>query len=357
MAAYNAAPYIHEAAASVLTQTYRDFELIVVDDSSTDDTPAILQSMSDPRLRVIRHETNVGAALSRNDALLAARGELIAIMDADDVCAPTRLERQVAFLDAHPDTGIVGCGVYDNIDTDGKVLCSSFLPREDEWIQRAILVEWCFLHSSITFRKSLYERVGGYRAVFEPAEDHDFVLRVLEHTRAHNLNEGLVSYRINPKGLSVLGHLYSKQLRDTATRLAFRRRSGQPEHLDREMPRILQLRERRKPAQSFAGFFERWSDSLFTARRYYEFGRSEMRAGRGIRARRCFAKSLLANGLLAKSWAGMALSMATLVAGKFRFASHAPQRGAFRLEQSIEKDTYVAACNPGRFCSTSETGD
>ena len=95
MAVYNAAQFLREAIASVLSQTYTDFELIVVDDASTDDSSAILRSYNDPRIRIIRHQTNLGASLSRNDALAAARGELIAIMDADDVCAPTRIERHV----------------------------------------------------------------------------------------------------------------------------------------------------------------------------------------------------------------------------------------------------------------------
>jgi len=132
MAVYNAARFLREAIASILTQTYRDFEVIVVDDASSDDSLSILHSFGDPRMRIIRHHTNVGAALSRNDALIAARGELIAIMDADDVCAPTRLERQVAFLDVHPEVGLVGCGVYDNIDASGAVLCTSFLPEDEE---------------------------------------------------------------------------------------------------------------------------------------------------------------------------------------------------------------------------------
>jgi glycosyltransferase involved in cell wall biosynthesis len=301
MAAYNAARHLSEAVASVLTQTYRDFELIAVDDSSSDETPEILEAITDPRLRIIRHTKNVGAALSRNDALRAARGELIAIMDADDVCAPTRLERQVAFLDAHPDIGIVGCAIYENIGENGVALGSSFLPKENDSIQRAILEEWCFLHSSITFRKLLYECVGGYRPVFEPAEDHDFVLRMLEHTQAHNLYESLVNYRITPKGLSVVGHLYSKELGNTAIRLACRRRSGQPEDLQREMPSILQLRQRRKSPKGLDASVQRWGDSLFAARRYYEFGCRELRAGHARRALRCFSESLLANGLFTKS--------------------------------------------------------
>ncbi len=102
MAVYNAAQFLREAVASVLAQTYSDLELIAVDDSSSRESLSILQSFCDPGLRIIRHGTNLGAALSRNDALAAAPGELVAIMDADDVSAPLRLQRQVAFLGRIP---------------------------------------------------------------------------------------------------------------------------------------------------------------------------------------------------------------------------------------------------------------
>ena len=171
MAVYNAAPFLREAVASILTQTYNDFELIAVDDSSSDASLSILEGFDEPRIRVIRHQTNTGAALSRNDALAVARGELIAIMDADDVCVSTRLERQVAFLDANPHVGLVGCGVYDNISARGELLHTSYLPEHNEAIQRAILEQWCFLHSSLMFRTGLYRAVGGYRKEFERVED------------------------------------------------------------------------------------------------------------------------------------------------------------------------------------------
>ncbi len=84
-------------------------------------------------------------------------------MDADDLCVRTRLERQVAFLDANPKVGLLGCGVFDNIDNSGAVLYRSYLPEDNATIQRTLVERWCFFHSSIMFRRALYERVGGYR--------------------------------------------------------------------------------------------------------------------------------------------------------------------------------------------------
>jgi glycosyltransferase involved in cell wall biosynthesis len=319
MAVYNAAEFLRAAVSSVLAQTYRDFELIVVDDSSHDDSLLILQSFQDPRVRIIRHHTNIGAALSRNDALIVARGELVAIMDADDVCAPTRIERQLAFLDANPRVGLVGCGIYDNIDASGAALYTSYLPEDNETIQRTLVERWCFLHPSIMFRRTLYEVVGGYRKAFEPAEDHDFILRILEHCQAHNLYEPLISYRLNPKGLSVFGHQYINELGNAAMRLANRRRNGQPEDFDAELPRLLELRRRRKDTRGLAGAMQLWRDSLYAANRYYGFGCRELCAGHLERARRCFVRSLRTNGLFMKSWIGVALSLMPFAASRLKF--------------------------------------
>jgi glycosyltransferase involved in cell wall biosynthesis len=308
MAVYNAAAFLQEAVASILSQTYHDFELIAVDDSSSDISLSILEGFEDPRIRIIRHQTNMGAAIARNDALAVAQGEFIAIMDADDICVPTRLERQVAFLEANPQLGIVGCGVYDNINDQGESLHTSHLPRQNEAIQQAILEQWCFLHSSLMFRTALYETIGGYRKEFEPAEDHDFVLRLLEHTEAQNLEEPLVSYRFNVNGLSVLGHEYAKELRKVAIRLARKRRTGQAENLSSEMQPLVAMKQKRNASRRLSGLARRWADSWYVANRFYEFACSGLPTDRPDRVRRCFRHSLRANVFFVKSWRKVAFS-------------------------------------------------
>jgi glycosyltransferase involved in cell wall biosynthesis len=326
MAVYNGARFLHAAISSVLAQSYRDFELIVVDDASVDHSVSILTSFADPRIRIIKHESNMGASLSRNHALAAARGELVAIMDADDLCTPTRLEKQVKFLDANPRVGVVGCAIYDNIDSSGTVLHTSYLPQENEAIQRTLMERWCFLHSSLVFRKALYDIVGGYRGAFEPAEDHDFVLRIAERCEARNLGERLVSYRLTHDGLSVVGHRYVTQFREVAIRLAERRRGGHREDADCEMAHLCQLRRNRKDALGFSGMLEKWRDSLYTANRYYDFARWELGAGHIKTARRCFVSSLRANWLFLKSWIGIALSIAPVTFGGLKFAFQSATR-------------------------------
>lgn len=319
MAVYNAAPFLREAVSSVLAQTYPDFELIAVDDRSTDNSLEILESFSDPRLRILRHEANQGAALTRNDALDAARGAYIAIMDADDICEPVRLERQVAYLDQHPQIGLVGCGIFDNIDARGKVLCTTRHPADDDVIQRTLMQKWCFLHSSIMFHKELQQAVGGYRKAFEPAEDHDLVLRILDRAQAHNIEERLVRYRLNPKGLSVFGHQYMNEMGIIAMRLAHRRRAGEAEDLEREMPYLQELKQRRKAMQGADGVAQRWRDSFYAANRYYGFGCKELCAGRMENARRCFTQALVTNAMFIKAWFGFTLSFMPSIAYRMRF--------------------------------------
>jgi glycosyltransferase involved in cell wall biosynthesis len=319
MAVYNAGQFLHQAVASVLAQTYENFELVVVDDCSTDNSLAVLRSFQDQRIQIIRRHTNMGAALSRNNALAVARGELIAIMDADDVCSPNRLERQVAFLDEHPEIGLIGSGAYENIDTDGKALCTTVLPIDNGMIQKMLLEKWCFLHSSIMFRKSLHSTAGGYRQSFEPIEDHDFVLRLLELSEGANPHERLVDYRLNPQGLSAAGHSYIGELRTLAVQLAKRRRSGQPEDLDGELQRISAMKRKRNARGPMSKVVRFWSDSVYVARRYNEFGCSAFCEGEFEKARRCFARSIKMNAVFVKSWFGLAVSQIPNVASHLRF--------------------------------------
>jgi len=319
MAVYNAAQFLHQAVVSVLSQTYGNFELVVVDDCSSDDSFAILQAFNDCRIQIIRQNKNLGAAQARNAALSVARGEFIAIMDADDVCLPTRLAAQISFLDEHPEVGLIGCRSYENIGTDGNILCTTELPEDNETIQRMMLEKWCFLHSSIMFRRNLQALVGGYHQLFEPVEDHDFVLRLLERSEGRNPHERLVSYRLNPKGLSVVGLPYVSELRRLAVRTAKRRRSNQPEGFNHELTRILALKEKRTSWGLLSRVRQRWVHSFYAAHRYYGFGCDAFCSGDLEQARRCFVQSLRANVAFVKSWIGLVASGLPAFASYLRF--------------------------------------
>ena len=326
MAVYNAAKYLRESVESILAQTFRDLELIIVDDASTDASAEILDAFDDCRIRIITHATNQGPAVSRNDGIFAARGEFVAIMDADDISAPSRLEVQVGFLEKHSDVGLVGCAVYDNIDDQGSTLYTSYLPEDNDTIRQTLVEKWCFLHPSIMFRREVCERVGGYRKEFTLAEDHDFILRVLDRYKVQNLRINLVRYRINPTGLSVTGHAYIEALGEAAIRLAQQRREGCAEDLAAELKKAMHLKATRKTLGFWSRAARSWRDSYYAANRYYGLGARALCAGNLEAARRCFARSLSTNWLFVKSWICLLLSCFPVLVERARFVFTASLR-------------------------------
>jgi hypothetical protein len=173
-----------------------------VDDGSTDETREIVQAHPDPRIRLIENPRNVGLTRSLNRGLSAARGELIARQDADDVSEPRRLARQVAFLDAHPDVALLGTW-YRKIAADGRLRHERRPPRDWTDLRWALLFYCPFVHSSVMFRKSaVLQHVGGYDESFEYGEDYALWQRVAAQLRAANLAEPLVRLRIHPESMT-----------------------------------------------------------------------------------------------------------------------------------------------------------
>ncbi|WP_431210734.1 glycosyltransferase family 2 protein [Puia sp. P3] len=162
MPAFNAGKYIAEAVQSVLDQTYTDFELLVVDDGSSDDTVAVLERFADARIRLVRQERN-GISPALNRGLGMALGEFICRFDADDVCFPQRLQLQVAFLDAHPGHLVVGSDA-EYISEDGEHLfhfrCAG---HSHEEIVGGIYRHCPFIHSAVMYRKEAILMAGAIR--------------------------------------------------------------------------------------------------------------------------------------------------------------------------------------------------
>ncbi len=197
MPVYNAARYLPEAIESVLGQTFDDFELITVDDGSTDGSLAILRDHAtrDARLRVISRP-NTGIVGALNDGLAAARGPYIGRMDADDTCDATRLVRQVAYLDGHRSCVAVGTWVT-RTDPYGSPVAEQTPPVDHAAIDAALLRAegGAMVHATMLIRREALERVGGWRAQYNWVEDLDLCLRLGEVGELANVPAALYRYR------------------------------------------------------------------------------------------------------------------------------------------------------------------
>jgi glycosyltransferase involved in cell wall biosynthesis len=200
MAVYNGEPWLDEAVASVLGQSLKDIEFIVVDDGSTDGTRRRLASIADGRLSVLT-QSRGGQTAALNRALRATRAPLVARIDADDVALPERLSRQAAFLAAHPEIGLLGTAARE-IAPSGAVVRTLTPPCDDRSIRSALMRANPFIHSAVMFRRCLLDSVGSYDESFAVAQDYDLWLRMSCVTKLANLGEPLVLRRLAPGRLS-----------------------------------------------------------------------------------------------------------------------------------------------------------
>lgn len=201
MPAYNAAPFLHQAVESILTQTFTDFEFIIIDDGSTDATPTILAEYTDPRIRVVRKARNEGLVSALNLGIEMARGKYLARMDADDISLPERFERQIAALDHLPDIAILGTKAI-RIDTSGQFIEHMVSVTKPSAIRRRLEAGVApIVHPSVMMRTQFVRELGGYRMGFPQAQDRDLWLRAVGRAQICNLNEVLLLHRTNPDGV------------------------------------------------------------------------------------------------------------------------------------------------------------
>ncbi len=242
MSVYNGERFLAEAIDSVLAQTFTDFELLILDDGSTDRTAGIIRAYAaqDPRVRPIIRE-NRGLVASLNELLAEARAPLVARMDADDVCLPQRFARQIAFLNVRPDHGVVGCWC-DDIDQNGQPYPLSAPPHPDshEGFLEAIEHGWPLLaHPAVMYRRDLVLSVGGYHAAFKHCEDLDLWLRLATRTRIANIPERLIRYRHYAEQVSSR-HATQQQIGAAVAKIAYGERlagrTDPTEKLDRLPP-------------------------------------------------------------------------------------------------------------------------
>lgn len=199
MPAHNAAPFIADAIRSILAQTVSDFELLVVDDASTDGTGGVIATFDDPRLRRFYSKTQLNAAGARNLALAQARGEFVAFLDADDLATRDRLASQLGILHERPETGIVA-SLVTPIDAHSHRCGESFVKRrEPAEIAPTLLFENCIALSSVTARRALLKP---FRETLAPAEDYALWAQLAHETSIFIVPRELVSYRMHAGGVS-----------------------------------------------------------------------------------------------------------------------------------------------------------
>jgi glycosyltransferase involved in cell wall biosynthesis len=200
MPVYNAGRFLREAVESVLHQTFQDFEIIAVDDGSSDESLAVLESFGDPRLRIVRIARNLGVIAALNRGLDAARGKFFARMDADDICTPDRLEQQVTYLEQHPEVGV--CGTW--FRTFGLHDITYRHPVDHDDIVEGLLHVGCVIgHPTVMLRREALG-LARYEPAFEHAEDYRLWSQLLATVRFANLPRICLHYRTHDSQVSVV---------------------------------------------------------------------------------------------------------------------------------------------------------
>ncbi len=192
---YNGSRYLTEAIESILCQTFEDYELIIIDDGSTDDSLELIKSVSDRRIRV-HHQDNKGLAGTLNVGISLSNGDYIARMDQDDLALPTRLEKQVIFMEDHPKCALLGTRAEIWVG-DRRTDRVHDHPTDNLSLRFELMFDNYFVHSSVMLRKSAIEDVGGYTTDphRQPPEDYELWSRLARKYDVANLAERLTIYR------------------------------------------------------------------------------------------------------------------------------------------------------------------
>jgi glycosyltransferase involved in cell wall biosynthesis len=232
MVTCNVERFLAEAIDSILNQSCRDFEFVIVDFGSTDRSMEIIANYAAKDSRVKLHQApHCALPAARNAACALAHGQYLAVMDADDVAAPDRLKWEIDFMERNPEVGLLG-GATEWIDAAGRVLRQDRFPAQDREIKAALEARFPFCHPTALIRKEAFALAGGYRPAFVVAHDYDLFLRISEHYRCANLEEVVLRYRIHPYQVSMHKRRQQTICKIAAAASASARRSGNPDPLD-----------------------------------------------------------------------------------------------------------------------------
>ncbi len=230
LAVHNTERYVASAVKSILAQTFRDFELILIDDGSTDRSAAICKALaaSDARIRLIS-QANKGLTKSLNEGIALATAPLIARMDADDLSLTDRFEKQVAYLNAHPECICLGSRVTLIDEYDSPIRESDHKLTHEE-IDAELLkgIGWAIVHPAAMMRADALRAVGGYDESYRTAQDLDLFLRLAEHGKLANLPESLVQYRQHLESVNFAKAQQQAKLKERIVLAACKRRGLPP---------------------------------------------------------------------------------------------------------------------------------
>jgi len=217
MPVYNGETYLAEAIESILNQTFTDFEFLIIDDGSTDNTWDILSNFNDSRIRLVKNNQNMGITKTLNKGLQLARGNYVARMDADDICFPERLQRQKAFLDENLNFAMVGSWI-EVIDEIGRKIKRIRFPIVSYLLRWRLLYTNTFAHSAVMFRKNAVLGISGYLDNCRHAEDYDLWSRLSMHWEVANIPAVLVSWRFCEESISVKNAKKQKETTEQITK-------------------------------------------------------------------------------------------------------------------------------------------
>lgn len=200
MTVCNGEKYLKEAIDSILGQTFSDFEFLIINDGSTDESAKIVQAYDDPRIYFVNNAKNKGLISALNEGLGIARGEYIARMDQDDISLRNRLKKQYEFLEDHPDISLVG-GWAEIINKNGEKIGIKKTPLDYPEIKFSLLSQNPLIHSTIFFRKNTIKNLGGYNKKDEHAEDYGLYSTLITSHKIVNLPEFLIKFRVHSSSI------------------------------------------------------------------------------------------------------------------------------------------------------------
>ncbi len=235
---HNREGLIKRAIDSVLSQSFYDYELIIIEDGSTDNTHTIINSYSDERIKYYKNEVNRGITKSRNRGCQIAEGKYIAMLDSDDWWLDeNKLELQVSFLDSYPAVGVIGTGIV-LYDSDNNFVKEDIFERDDKSIRKCILSKNQFAQSSVVFRRDAYIAAGGYDESLSVCEDLDLWLKIGTKYQLANIEEAMTAYFVNPEGITKLDR---RRVNKTTDRIIKKYKFDYPGYLKAKIKSVIRM--------------------------------------------------------------------------------------------------------------------